>query len=200
MKTTARQRTTAKYATLATALLAFSSASAANSNNNYSGELKEAWLDGRIETAYMLNRHLNPFTIDVDVDGDIATLSGEVESDIDRDLAEQIAMNVDGIAKVRNELEVREKSVWDETRASVRTASNKFLQAVEDATTTAIIKSKLVANENTRARDINVDTKNDVVSLSGEVSTTEEENLAVLMAENTANVEKVKSKLKVSNQ
>ena len=32
----------------------------------YSGELRDAWLDGKIETAFALNSHLNPFRIDTD--------------------------------------------------------------------------------------------------------------------------------------
>ena len=69
-------------------------------------DVREAWLDGKVETALLLNRHLNNFTIDSEVDGNSVELEGEVESDIDKELAEQIALSVDGIEHVNNELKV----------------------------------------------------------------------------------------------
>ena len=40
------------------------------------GDLTEARQEGSIWTAIALNRHLNPFSIDVDVESGVATLSG----------------------------------------------------------------------------------------------------------------------------
>ena len=66
--------------------------------------MKDAWLDGRLETAYLLNRHLNSFTIDTKVKDGVAYLSGTVEYDIDKDLAQQVALGIEGINEVENEL------------------------------------------------------------------------------------------------
>ena len=53
--------------------------------------VSEARLEGQIGTAILLNRHLNPFEISVDVEGDTAILTGTVDESIDKELAERVA-------------------------------------------------------------------------------------------------------------
>lgn len=164
----------------------------AESQPEYSGELNDAWLDGKVETAFALNRHLNPFRIDTEVENGTVYLDGTVESDIDRDLAGEIAKSVGGVVKVENRLQVE---AMDE--GSMDQASNDLLQTVNDATTTAVVKTKLLANANTKGLKINVDTENDVVTLSGIVESDEERDLAVKLAQNTDSVESVENRLEV---
>ena len=53
-----------------------------------------------------LNRHLRGYDLSAMVQGDKATLTGEVEDAIAKELAEQIALGVDGIKRVDNKIEV----------------------------------------------------------------------------------------------
>lgn len=195
---------TARFAALVTLIalsLAGGNAALAAGQDEYTGKLKDAWLDGRIETAFTLNRHLNPFTIDTKVDAGVVTLSGTVESDIDRDLAREIALSVDGVERVKNELQVASgSSTVDNVKANAREAAGTFLNVVEDATITATVKSRLVANRNTKGLKINVDTKDEVVTLSGTVDSAEERDLAGALARNSRNVAEVINELKVAKQ
>ncbi|TVS10355.1 MAG: BON domain-containing protein [Wenzhouxiangella sp.] len=61
--------------------------------------LNEARLEGQIWSAMALNRHLSPFGLDIEVDGTTATLKGEVESSVQKDLAEEIALGMEGIER-----------------------------------------------------------------------------------------------------
>ncbi len=61
-------------------------------------------------------------------------------------------------------------------------------QWADDATTTAEIKTRLLANSNTHGLQINVDTKADVVTLTGKVASTEEAALAEQIASNVESV------------
>ena len=54
--------------------------------------VNEARLEGQIGTAFLLNRHLNPFEISVEVEGDTAVLTGEVDEAVDKELAERVAL------------------------------------------------------------------------------------------------------------
>lgn len=158
-------------------------------------KLRNAWIEGKLETALLVNRHLDNFTIDNSVNNGKATLTGTVESDIDRDLAEQVAMSIEGINEVDNQLKVdKEKS---KSKDSADDNSQSFGQKLADMTTTAVVKSKLLANENTNGLDISVKTVNDTVSLTGNVSTSEEKQLAEKLAANTDDVRDVKNMLKV---
>lgn len=159
------------------------------------GEPKDAWIQGKIETVYTLNRHLNGFTIDTDVTNGAVHLTGRVESDVDRDLAGELAKGIDGVVSVDNDLVVEANS----RAATVSGAERPLSARISDATTTAAVKSKLLANGNTDGLDINVDTRGDVVTLSGEVGSAEEKQLAEQIARNTADVSDVRNQLVVRN-
>jgi osmotically-inducible protein OsmY len=154
-------------------------------------------IDTRLETAYLFNPHLNNFTIDTDVEDSTVMLSGSVRSKIDKDLAEEIAKSMDGVKSVKNSLEIKDGQEKDGQESSTPTAASNFFQKVSDATTTARIKTRLIANENLAAADIDVDTENSAVRLSGEVRSTTEKQLAEFIAKNTTGVESVANELDV---
>jgi osmotically-inducible protein OsmY len=69
-----------------------------------------------------------------------------------------------------------------------------------DASVTERVKSKLATNTNTRDLRIVVDTKNRVVTLRGEVWSSEERDLAELLARNTSSVAMVQNDLVVRDR
>lgn len=170
------------------------SAAMGEDRNEYLEEdVREAWMEGKLESAFLLNRHLNNFTIDPEVNGTEVVLKGSVSSDVDRDLAEEIALDVDGIEKVSNELEVSGQSASDK----VEDSAESFASRVEDATLTAEVKMKLLANSNTEGLNINVDTEGRVVTLEGQVDTDANRDLAGKIAGNVDGVSEVVNKLEV---
>jgi osmotically-inducible protein OsmY len=164
----------------------------------------DAWIDGRLEGAYIFNEHLSAAAIDTAVKNGAVTLSGTVESDIDRDLAAEIAKGMKGVVSVDNRLRVagerpagaaRERDVDSGVDAEER---RSFGQWVNDATTSAVVKAALVRNEHVRAADIDVETEHDVVTLRGVVGSQEQKELAEQLAKNTRDVKQVRNELRVS--
>lgn len=160
---------------------------------------RNAWMHGKLETALLLNRHLNNFTIDTKVEGGKATLKGTVESDIDRELAENVALSIDGIDSINNELKVDAEKVKSDREARDEASGYSFAQRIEDATLTAAVKSKLIGSE-ASAMSINVDTRKGVVTLKGDVDSAEERALAAQVARNTDDVESVNNELTVNSE
>jgi len=158
--------------------------------------IKDAWLDGKLETALLFNEHLNSFAIDTDVQGGVAYLSGSVESDIDRDLASEIAKSIDGVTEVKNELRIDKDEV---AAARNEGAMNEegFRDKVRDATLTAKVKTQLLVNGNTGGLSIDVDTENGIVTLSGSVDSSQESELAERIAANTDGTRSVVNTLTV---
>jgi osmotically-inducible protein OsmY len=154
----------------------------------------DAWIDTRLETAYLFNPHLNNFAIRTDVEAGEVALTGKVRSEIDKDLAGEIAKSLDGVRSVDNKLHV----VADLAQAEHSDVDRSFLQKVSDATTTTQVKTKLIANENVPARTINVDTQNHVVRLTGEVTSQAQKQLAEYIAKNTSSVKSVLNELKIN--
>jgi osmotically-inducible protein OsmY len=180
-------------------LASFAAFGALADSSEFQGDARDAWITGKIESAYVLNGHLNPFAINTDVQNGVVHLHGNVASDIDRDLAGQIAEGVEGVTEVNNDLEV------DETKATAARderpdgdRDRDFGTWVDDATTTAVVKSKLLGNTNTKGLKIDVDANDDVVTLSGRVTSDEEKQLAEQIAKNAGDVESVRNNLTVA--
>jgi osmotically-inducible protein OsmY len=179
-------------------LTACSSGDATNRSDGYEGAVKDGWIAGKIETVYALNSNLNAFEIDTDVENGIVHLTGLVESDIDRDLAGEIAKGIEGVVDVENDLMVEKTARQMATERSAANGKRTFGGWVDDATTTAAVKAKLVGNSNTKGLQIDVDTMDDLVTLSGKVSSSEIRQLAEEIAGNTGDVKGVRNQLVVA--
>jgi len=183
---------TLALATATIGMIGLSPISAFAAEGDMSRELSEARQEGSVWTAFALNRHLNPFTIDVDVENGSAKLTGTVETSIERDLAEQIALGVEGVSKVDNQLKLD-----PEFQAKASDEPN-MSQRFEDATLVATVKSKLLWSSNTEGLDIDVDAENGKVTLNGSAQTPEAKELAGRLAANTDGVREVNNLLSVS--
>lgn len=157
----------------------------------------DAWLDGKLETALLFNDQLNSFDIDTEVRNRTAYLTGAVESDIDIDLAGAVAKSIDGIDEVENKLTV-DKQATDKAKTSdAWKQKSQWRQSIDNATLTAAVKTKLLLNEHTDGLDINVDSMNGVVTLSGTVGSKAEAELAEKIAENAEGSRDVNNRLLV---
>ena len=166
--------------------------------NDFSGEVKDAWIAGKLESAYIFNKHLNPFDIDIEVEGGEVKLSGFVKSDIDKDLAENIAKGIKGVSEVDNQISVDNEYKSKQSRdTGVSTGSRDFGNWVSNATMSASVKTKLLANKNIDGLDVNVDSKDGIVTLKGKVESEEAKDLAEVIAGNTENVKEVNNRLSV---
>jgi len=157
------------------------------------GAAKDAYIDGKLEAVYALNRYLSAFEIDTEVDQGIVHLTGKVQHDVDRDLAGELAKGIDGVVDVDNKLAI----VSDARATPAEGKDRSFGEWVDDATTTASVKAKLVANPNTKGMKIDVYARANVVTLSGEVASGEEKALAEELARNTGTVKDVLNQLSV---
>lgn len=171
---------------------AFTLTSAALAGDQKLGEqTSDAWLKTKIVTIYAVNEHLNPFTIGVEVTNGKATLTGTVENDIERDLAEELAKGVDGVKEVDNEITI-------DPEVQRNPKGNSFYRKMEDANITARVKLRFLMEKNIHGLKIHVETKNGVVSLDGNVNSEIEADLARQIALNTEGVTDVKNNLEVS--
>lgn len=176
-----------------------------NKKSDWKGDMKDAWLDGRIETVYLMNKNLSAFDIDTDVKNGQVTLSGHVDSKIDKALAEQLASNVDGVKGVTNNLTIKKDD--DDTMASNDDADDNvsgkstFMAKVDAATTTASVKTRLLMDSDVSGTAINVDTAtNGQVTLTGSVDSKAAKDKAIEIAKDTDGVTKVIDNLTVAAQ
>jgi hyperosmotically inducible protein len=157
-----------------------------------SQEVIEARQETQIWTTYALSPYLRANDLAVAVHEGKATLSGKVGEDVDKDLAKQIALGVDGIKTVDNKIEV----VPNYT-AQMKSADRAYGERVEDASITAAVKSKLLASRYADGLTANVDTMRGRVKLTGFAGTAESKAAAGSLAMNTHGVHAVSNQLVV---
>jgi hyperosmotically inducible periplasmic protein len=143
-----------------------------------------------IEAKLAQSDQLSAFSINTDVEDGVARLEGDVETEAQRELAGELAMSVEGIKRVENQLQVKgsEPGFMERLQASV-----------SEAALTTRVKTRLLASDNTSGLAISVETEGDVVTLTGEVESDEERELAELIASNTSGVSDVRNRLRVND-
>jgi osmotically-inducible protein OsmY len=153
--------------------------------------LEPAWITTKIQAQYFANPSLKPWNIDVTTMSDrTVTLNGSVDTDASRARAEQIARNTDGVANVDNRLRVTGAN-----GAATDDTQHQIMQP--DAWLTAKVQSKFFASDLVKGRNIDVDTNNGVVTLTGSVGSPTERDEADALARSTDGVKDVRDNLTV---
>ena len=165
------------------------SSTAASATSSVSKEITEARQESQIWTTYALSPYLRANDLQVTVDDGKAIITGVVEEDIHKELAKEIALGVKGIKDVDNRIDVKADYVAK--------AEPGYGEAVDDATITAAVKSKLVWSKYTSGLSTKVTTKNGKVVLSGTADTADSKELAARLAANTKGVRSVTNNLTI---
>ena len=149
------------------------------------------------------------YRIDVDTKSRVVTLNGQVDTARARVRAVELAKTTEGVTDVVDNLTVMAgvtppgglddaalNRARDAAAASTDTVGTAG-SAVGDAALTTKVKTKFLADTAISGLKIDVDTKNDVVTLSGTVPTAAEKRKAVEVAKATDGVKSVVDNLKV---
>lgn len=174
--------------------------------SSWENESKDAWIDGKAETVLLMNTNLNNFDINTDVKNGKVMLTGKVNSEVDKELAEELVLSLDGVTEVENELTVIElKDVKDLTTVDQMNAKHHDSTMMDsdtesdltDAKITTVITTRYLFDSEVGGTDIDVDTDNGVVTLKGTVESDAEKQLAMEIANNAEDVRKVVDELTV---
>lgn len=163
-----------------------------SSTNKWQDGAKDAWIDGKAEATLLFNGNLDSFDINTDVKNSVVTLTGKVDNEVDRELAEELIMGIDGVKEVNNEL-----TVYNNSNENDSTNNDEDSTMIVDAKISTVIKSRLLFDSEVSGTDINVDVDNMVVTLEGTVYSESEKQLALAIAKNAEDVESVVDMLKI---
>jgi len=161
--------------------------------SSWENESKDAWIDGKAETVLLMNTNLNNFDINTDVKNGKVVLTGKVNSDLDKELAEELVVSLDGVTDVDNNLTVVKDMDAKTTDTDMDTDDNDLT----DAKITTVITTRFLFDSEVDGTDIDVDTDNGVVKLKGSVESEAEKQLAVKSAKNAEDVRDVVDELTI---
>lgn len=149
-------------------------------------EKSDAWLSTKVKTTLLFHRNVSAMT-QVDTKDGVVTLRGEADSQAQKDLTTEYAMDVEGVKDVNNQMTVAK------TAAPARTVGDK----VDDASITALVKSTLLYHRSTSGLKTSVTTKDGVVTLTGKAKNAGEVALATKLASDVNGVKSVTNKMTV---
>ena len=161
----------------------------------------DSWVQSKLESSYAVNDNLSALDIDTEVEDGHVTLTGTVATEDQRQMAEEVALGIEGVSAVDNQLMVDADTGTAGAVADTDSSSamdDDSGSAVGDAALTAKVKSALIGDDTIEGTDIDVDTQGSVVTLSGRVSTEEQRARALELAREVDDVQSVQDELVVS--
>ncbi len=126
----------------------------------------------------------NPFEIEVEVNEGVVHLTGMVEEAADREEAERLAATASGVREVVNDIQIGDQSAGER---------------IDDGAITAKVKAKIAASAQLNPFDIQVNTVDGEVSLTGRVGSQAEKDEAERLARETDGVRRVRNLLEVGD-
>lgn len=157
-----------------------------------SQEVIEARQETQIWTTYLLSPYLRANDLKVSVHDGKATLTGSVAEDVNKDLAKQIALGVDGIKSVDNKIDV-----LADYKAPAQPSERGYGEKIDDATVTSSVKSKLLWSRYADGLKVDVDTNRGKVKLTGTADSQDAKDVAGKLAGSTHGVMSVNNQLVV---
>ena len=139
---------------------------------------------GRVKAALIADPVTKAHQIDVETFKGTVQLNGFVDTAASKDRAGEVARGTKGVTKVQNNLTVK---------SDPRSASDM----VDDGAITAKVKAALAGDPRTKAHQVNVETREGVVQLSGFVDNSEAKSTAEELARSVDNVKSVDNELSV---
>jgi hyperosmotically inducible periplasmic protein len=158
----------------------------------------DAGVTTAVKSKFAADDTVKAHTINVDTKDRVVTLKGEVDSDATRAQAVTLARTTDGVRDVVDALVVTPKpAATTGIDENARDMARDTGALMGDAGITTAVKTKLLADTVVGGLDINVDTKDAIVTLTGDVASSAEKRKAVQIARDTDNVKSVKDNLKI---
>lgn len=131
-------------------------------------EISDKWTALKVKSMLAYHRNVTAIGTDVTASGKTVTLKGKANSNAQKELTAEYALDVDGVSKVNNEMTVVEPA---------GDAPRTIAEAIDDASITAQIKGSLFTHRSTSALMTGIKTQEGVVTISGEASNAAEKSL-----------------------
>lgn len=192
---------------------------AANTAMNNAGDATaDAMITAKVKTAYLADTDVKGLQIDVDTKDGMVTLNGNGNNAGNVDKAVSIAKGIDGVKSVQNNLTAGGNATMagsamdstkdaanktgtamanaaDKTGNAMSNAADKTGSMLGDAAITAKVKTALLADPDVKGLKVDVDTKDNVVTLSGTLDNRTFVDKAESIAKGIDGVKSVNNKL-----
>ena len=168
----------------------------------------DAWTTAKIQAKYFTDGDVKGRNINVNTNNGVVTLNGTVETEAQRRQAVNIAQSTDGVRSVNDQLKIEpaegaERDATDKAAGGMQSAERQTERNIPevqrpDAWVTTKVQAKYFLDADVKGHEINVDTRNGVVTLKGTVENAQQKKEAEDIARATEGVTRVVNQLTVS--
>lgn len=155
-------------------------------------DVSDAGITTQVKAAFALSKRISAYEIGVETKDGVVTLTGQAPSEIDRELAGNVARDTTGVKQVDNQIRV-------EPGLKPSDASLRESARVTDLEIHAFLRERLAASEYLSGNEINVSVKDRVVTLTGRTQTPQQKIGVEQVARSIPNVTNVVNQLSVAN-
>ena len=149
----------------------------------------DAGITGLTKTKLAADGRVKASEITVATTDGVVTLTGNVDSQDAKDRALQLTRETSGVREVKDMISVREGSATGNAPDPSRTAGER----IDDAGITVRVKARLLDDPLVKGMQIDVDTRDGVVFLTGSVPGNAEQKQAIELARSTEGVKNVEA-------
>jgi hyperosmotically inducible protein len=166
--------------------------------------LSDGWLTTRIQAQYFADDQIKARYVNVSTSNGVVTVKGFVDSPGARERALQIAKTTDGVKQVNDQLLIGQSpKAFEASQQPVATTGTTPAEPAatvkpDDGHVTASIQARYFLDGTLKTRHIDVDTREGVVTVKGEVGSEDERAQALLLARTTPGVDRVEDNLSVN--
>ena len=161
--------------------------------------LADGWLTTRIQAQYFADQQVKARYIDVKTRDGVVTIKGFVETPAGHERAVQIARSTGGVKQVNDEILIGQSPRAFELPRAVATGGELPSAApIDDGRVMSGIQAMFFLDPAVKGRQIEVTSHDGVVTLRGEVASEAERGQALMLARNSAGVQRVEDSLTVN--
>jgi hyperosmotically inducible protein len=171
-------------AVLLVASLAMVACASTRTTKSAGEQVDDSVTTGRVKAALIADPVTKAHQIDVETFKGTVQLNGFVDTAASKSRASEVAKGTKGVTAVRNNL-------------TVKTDPRSGSTTIDDSAITAKVKAALAGDPRTKAHQVNVETREGAVQLSGFVDSSEAKSTAEELARSVDNVKSVDNELDV---
>ena len=153
-------------------------------------------LMGRIKAVLGQSKRLHGYSIGVECKDGAVNISGEVPTQIDKDLAEKLVLQTQGVSTITNNLSILPAAA----RTNQETAPSSLPVKVEDFELEANLRERISSTPGLANAVITIKVKSKIVTLDGTVANEQIRSQIEQIISNFPQVSRVNNQIKITNR
>jgi len=161
------------------------------------------WIALKLRSKLLLKGNVSSANTHVEVKDGVVTLTGTADNTAQKELTEVYAKEITGVKSVRNQLQVMDISAKNTSASDSRESTRQSRttgEVIDDSAITSKVKYALLSHHSTSALKTDVQTREGVVTISGEAASDAEKTLVTKLAEDVPGVKSVTNNMTIRGQ